>query len=178
MADMSCVDYPSLRAGYTILCKTRSNNPNNLLHFTGHTHRNFLQNSSCAMHKSSLSWANSIKKEVKFRRMLRVMQTVLISSSGWIFVDKPVYPSIIWFYYRWRNGEKEANIKYLKGKVKQIKVITKVEILVTTLEASYHRRRWWRKFSWSDCEDYGKGFSRCCGLTCFLNYMASVKRLG
>ena len=53
MADMSCVDQPSLRAGYAILYfKTRSNNSNDTPHFTGHAHRNFLENSSCAMPKS------------------------------------------------------------------------------------------------------------------------------
>ena len=53
MADMSCVDHTSLRAVYYILYfKTRSNNSNNTPQFTGHAHRNFLENSSCAMHKS------------------------------------------------------------------------------------------------------------------------------
>ena len=79
-------------------------------------------------------------------------------------------------FIRWRNGEKEANIEYLKGKVKQRKVTTKVEILVTTLEASYHRKRWWRKFSWSGCADYGKGFSRCCGLALFLKLHGVCKK--
>ena len=72
--------------------------------------------------------------------MLQVMQTVLISSSSLIFVDKPVYPSILWFYKvkKWRERSKH---QIPEGKVKQIKVTTNVEILVTTLEASYHRRR-------------------------------------
>ena len=57
--------------------------------------------------------------------MLRLMQTVLISSSSSIFVDKPVYPSILWFYQvkKWRErskyqipeGQSETDKGYHKG---------------------------------------------------------------
>ena len=49
-----------------------------------------------------------MRKEVKFRQMLCLMQTVLNSSSSSIFVDKPVYPSILWFYWvkKWRERSK------------------------------------------------------------------------